>query len=50
VVVGEMADGETIDIAIKAAETGHLVIATMPTPDVVATIGSIDIVLGEIDR
>jgi twitching motility protein PilT len=38
VVLGEMADAETIDTAIKAAETGHLVLATMPTPDVVATI------------
>ena len=38
VVIGEMADAETIDTAIKAAETGHLVIATMPTADVVATI------------
>jgi twitching motility protein PilT len=38
VVLGEMADAETIDTAIKAAETGHLVIATMPTADVVATI------------
>ena len=33
-----MADAETIDTAIKAAETGHLVIATMPTADVVATV------------
>jgi len=38
VVIGEMADPETIDTAIKAAETGHLVFATMPTADVVATI------------
>jgi twitching motility protein PilT len=38
VVLGEMADAETIDTAIKAAETGHLVIATMPTADVVATV------------
>ncbi len=38
VVIGEMADAETIDTAIKAAETGHLVFATMPTADVVATI------------
>ena len=38
VVIGEMADAETIDTAIKAAETGHLVLATMPTADVVATI------------
>jgi twitching motility protein PilT len=38
VVLGEMADAETIDTAIKGAETGHLVIATMPTADVVATV------------
>ncbi len=38
VVLGEMADGETIDTAVKAAETGHLVIATMPTADVVASV------------
>jgi twitching motility protein PilT len=38
VVLGEMADAETIDTAIKGAETGHLVIASMPTADVVATI------------
>jgi twitching motility protein PilT len=38
VVLGEMADAETIDTAIKAAETGHLVIATLPTADVVATV------------
>jgi twitching motility protein PilT len=38
VVLGEMADAETIDTAIKAAETGHLVIATMSTADVVATV------------
>jgi twitching motility protein PilT len=38
VVLGEIADPETIDTAIKAAETGHLVIATMPTPSVTATI------------
>ncbi len=38
VVLGEMADAETTDTAIKAAETGHLVIATMPSADVVATV------------
>jgi len=38
VVLGEIADADTIDTAIKGAETGHLVIGTMPTPDVVATI------------
>jgi twitching motility protein PilT len=38
VVLGDMADAGTVDTAIKAAETGHLVLATMPTPDVVTTI------------
>ena len=38
VVLGEMADAEAIDTAIKAAETGHLVIATMPKADVIATV------------
>ena len=33
-----MADAATIDTAIKGAETGHLVIATSTTPDVVTTI------------
>jgi twitching motility protein PilT len=38
VVLGEISDADTIDTAIKGAETGRLVIATMPTPDVVTTI------------
>jgi twitching motility protein PilT len=38
VVLGDIADAATVDIAIKAAETGHLVLATMPTPDVVTTV------------
>src|ERR671919_465216 len=38
VVLGELTDADTIDTAIKAAETGHLVIATMPTADVVASV------------
>lgn len=38
VVIGDMADATTIDTAIKAAETGRLLIATMPTPDVTTTI------------
>jgi twitching motility protein PilT len=41
VVLGDIADADTIDTAIKGAETGHLVIATMPTPDVVTTIDRI---------
>jgi twitching motility protein PilT len=38
VVLSEMREPETADIAIKAAETGHLVISTLPTPDVITTI------------
>jgi twitching motility protein PilT len=38
VVLGELVDAETIDTAIKGAETGRLVLASMPTPDVVTTI------------
>jgi twitching motility protein PilT len=38
VVIGEVGDALTIDTAIKGAETGHLVIATITTPDVVTTV------------
>ncbi|MGH7526364.1 MAG: type IV pilus twitching motility protein PilT [Gemmatimonadales bacterium] len=38
VILGEMIDAETVDTAIKGAETGHLVIASLPTADAVATI------------
>ena len=38
VVIGELGDGDTLDSAIKAAEMGHLVLSTLPTPDVVSTI------------
>jgi twitching motility protein PilT len=38
VVIGEIADAPTIDTAMKGAETGHLVIATITTPDVVTTV------------
>ena len=40
-VLGDIADADTIDTAIKGAETGHLVIASMPTPDVLTTIDRI---------
>jgi twitching motility protein PilT len=38
VVIGEMRDLETVATALMAAETGHLVIATLHTPDAVQTI------------
>ncbi|QDU10705.1 type IV pilus twitching motility protein PilT [Gimesia aquarii] len=38
IVIGEMRDLETIETALIAAETGHLVIATLHTPDSVQTI------------
>ena len=38
VVIGEMRDLETIETALTAAETGHLVLATLHTPDSVQTI------------
>jgi len=41
ILVGEMRDLETIDIAIKAAETGHLVLSTTHTTDATRTIGRI---------
>ena len=37
IMIGEMRDTETIDIALKAAETGHLVICTLHTPDAAET-------------
>ena len=39
--VGEIRDGETMDIALKAAETGHLVLSTLHTPDVGRTMNRI---------
>ena len=38
IVIGEIADSETLDTAIKAAERGQLVISTLTTPDVVTSI------------
>ena len=41
IVVGEMRDLETTSLAISAAETGHLVLATLHTPDAIRTIGRV---------
>ena len=41
ILVGEIRDEETMDIGLKAAETGHLVLSTLHTPDVARTIGRV---------
>ena len=41
VLIGEMRDAETMDTAMKAAETGHLLISTLHTPDAVSTVNRI---------
>jgi twitching motility protein PilT len=41
IIVGEMRDLETISIAIKAAETGHLVLSTLHTTDAAQTVDRI---------
>ena len=38
VAIGEMRDLETVATALTAAETGHLVLATLHTPDAVQTV------------
>ncbi len=38
ILIGEMRDGETIDTAMKAAETGHLLVSTLHTADTTSTI------------
>lgn len=39
ILIGEMRDAETVGIALKAAETGHLVFGTVHTTDALNTIG-----------
>ena len=41
ILVGEMRDTETIDIALKAAETGHLLLSTLHTQSAVKTLSRI---------
>jgi len=41
ILVGEIRDGETMEIGLQAAETGHLVLSTMHTPDVARTLGRV---------
>jgi twitching motility protein PilT len=47
--VGEIRDFETMDICLKAAETGHLVLSTLHTPDVARTMNRV-IALSEGDN
>ena len=39
--VGEIRDSESMDIGLKAAETGHLVLTTLHTPDVARTMNRV---------
>jgi twitching motility protein PilT len=41
IMVGELRDREAADICLKAAETGHLVISSLHTPDVVRSVGRV---------
>jgi twitching motility protein PilT len=47
ILVGEVRDEETMDIALKAAETGHLLLSTLHTPDVARTVGRVLSLAGE---
>jgi twitching motility protein PilT len=50
VVLGDLRDPQAVDLAIKAAETGRLVLAVLPTPDVSATVGQILAMLPQTER
>jgi twitching motility protein PilT len=41
ILIGELRDAETVDTAMKAAETGHLLVSTLHTPDAVTTVSRI---------
>src|SRR6185295_3323071 len=41
IVVGEMRDPETMQIAVAAGETGHLVLSSLHTTDVATTVGRV---------
>jgi twitching motility protein PilT len=41
ILIGELRDAETVDTAMKAAETGHLLISTLHTPDATTTVSRV---------
>src|SRR5207249_509543 len=41
ILIGELRDVETVDTALKAAETGRLVISTLHTPDAATTVSRV---------
>ncbi len=49
ILVGEIRDEETMDIGLKAAETGHLLLSTLHTPDVARTVGRVLALCGSRD-
>ncbi|MCC6903850.1 MAG: PilT/PilU family type 4a pilus ATPase, partial [Polyangiaceae bacterium] len=50
ILVGEVRDLDTIDTALRAAETGHLVLATIHTTDTAKTIGRLLGVFGQAEQ
>lgn len=50
IVIGEISDSETLDTAIKAAERGHLVLSTLPTPDVINTVSRLHSMFPGVER
>ena len=50
ILVGEIRDKETMEVALKAAETGHLVLATLHTNDAVQSINRIINMFDEANR
>lgn len=50
VVIGEISDAETVATAIRAAESGLLVITSLPTPDVISTAERVTAMLPKDER
>jgi twitching motility protein PilT len=49
ILVGEIRDEETMDIALRASETGHLVLSTLHTQDVARTVARVLSLCGNLD-